>query len=630
MLQFSIITCLTRLLHHFLLKPLLQQPLIVAQILGGILLGPSLLGQDLVLFPRKSRLILDTLSVFGFVLFVFLIGVKTDVSIVARSDRRSLAVGICTFFLPLALSGSLSYLLRSVLSLDDDTSRAIPHIVQMLSMTAFPVVTCFLEELGILNSDIGRLASNSSVICDVCVCSTKIVQFVFTIATTADSFAVVLGSSATAGTYVLVVVFLVRPAALWVIRNTPETGPVRESHLLLSIVAILVAGLFGEAIGIYGTVACLVLGLAVPDGPPLGASLVETLESFVAIILLPLFFSVSGLKVDVFRIRNLKNVGALQLIIMASFLGKLLGSLLPLMAYRIPFQDAFSLGLIMNTKGIVELAFLNHSLNQNVVTDEIYSLMIISMVAITGVITPVVKLIYDPSRRYVAYKRRTILHCKDEDEFRILVTVHRQQDVHPMISLLQASHPTQHSPINLVVLHLVKLMGRSSSLLVAHRTPDEDEEKLPRTQTERIFNAFKKLEQGQPGLFRVDCYKGISPYTMMHNDVCSLALEKRIILIILPFSRKSGCDATSESNHTFRRINRSVLEQAPCSVGILIDHPYLRASHLMKTKTSEFQLAMLFFGGPDDREALGYARRIAKNNSARLKIIRITSSGHEE
>lgn len=171
-------------------------------------------------------------------------------------------------------------------------------------------------------------------------------------------------------------------------------------------------------------------------------------------------------------------------------------------------------------------------------SDEIYTIMIISVLMLSGLISPIVKVLYDPSKRFTAYRRRTILHLRGDEELNILACIHQQENVHSIISLLQLSNTTKASPINLVVLHLIELIGRSSSLLVSYKKWDKPARRP--TKSERIFNVFKRFEQENPGYFSVHCYKGIAPYKTMHNDVCSLALENRTILIILPFQdRKS-------------------------------------------------------------------------------------------
>lgn len=263
------------------------------------------------------------------------------------------------------------------------------------------------------------------------------------------------------------------------------------------------------------------------------------------------------------------------------------------------------------------------------ITEECYAILIISVVVMTGVISPIVKLLYDPSRRYIAFRRRTILHSSHNDELRILACVHSQENVRGIFTLLQVSKPTIESHIDLVVLHLVKLVGQSSSLLVPHRYRDNPS--LNPSQSEQIFNAFKQFEQQNHEVLFVHCYKGISPYATMHNDVCSLALEKRTILIIVPFHKQWTFGKRVETCYAHRHLNNNVLENAPCSVGIFIDRGNMNKSRFLIELPSQYQVAVLFFGGADDREALAYARRMSRHPSVTLTVIRfITTSGSSE
>ena len=114
----------------------------------------------------------------------------------------------------------------------------------------------------------------------------------------------------------------------------------------------------GEVIGINAFISSFVLGLFIPDGPPLGAALVERFDCFVSVLLMPIFFTSCGLKVDIFAIKNFKNVGMIQLVVVAALFGKMIGTMLPPILCRMRLRDALSLGIIMNSKGIAELAIL--------------------------------------------------------------------------------------------------------------------------------------------------------------------------------------------------------------------------------------------------------------------------------
>nr|XP_009606508.1 cation/H(+) antiporter 15-like isoform X2 [Nicotiana tomentosiformis] len=625
----SLISVFTRIIQS-LLKPL-GQPLIVSQILGGVILGPSIIGKNGELsskvFPSKGRSVLDTVSVFGFMLFIFQIGVKIDLSIVLKSSRKALAVGILGFFVPFGLASFTAFLLEKFLSLDQELITLLSRVVILQSMTAYPGIACFLDELKILNSEIGRLASSSSIICDICHWTILSLKYALELAK-AKSVRVTLGSLVSGALYILVIAFGIRPAILWAIRQTPEGKPVKNVYVFVVLVLLLWCGFTGEAIGLSSIVACFLFGLVIPDGPPLGSAIVEKLDCFVSVLLMPPFFTICGLQMNVFSIVRLRNVGVLQLVVLVAFIGKIMGTILPLLFWRVPLRDAFSLALIMNSKGIMELAFLNDFKKNKDTSEENYTIMLISVVVITGVISPLVKVLYDPSRRYIAYKRRTIMHSRENDELRILACIHSQENVRAVISLLQVSNPTKESHVNLVVLHLTKLSGRASSVLVAHRKRDKPS--LNPTQSERIFNAFEKFGQQNNDLIMVQCYKGISPYATMHNDVCSLALEKRTTLIIVPFHKHWIFEKRIETSYAYRHLNKNVLEKAPCSIGILIVRGSTKKSRYAITVPSLYRVVVLFFGGADDREALSYAERMSGHPSVQMTLIRFTRSSSSE
>ncbi|XP_027337486.1 cation/H(+) antiporter 15-like [Abrus precatorius] len=614
---------------HFIslvLKPF-GQPSFVSQILGGVTLGPSILGRNSAftdkVFPSKGRNVLDTIAFFGFMLFIFLIGVKIDPTIIFRSGKRIFAIGVLGFFVPYILSGTVGLILSHFASLDNDVSKVLPTVVEIQCITAFPVISCFLAEFHILNSEIGRLVTSSSLVCDVCFSLVVAIKFAAKLSFT-KSIGVTIGSLFSIALLIVFIVFVVHPAALWAIHQSPEGKPVQEIYICGVFLTLIFCGFVGEVVGMNAVFVSFMVGLAIPDGPPLGAALVDKLDCFVSVVFMPTLFTIVGLRTDVFAIQKMKNFGAIQLIIWISFCGKIVGALLPLLFWKMPFRDAFSLGLIMNCKGTVELALLINLKLKNVINDECFSILVLTLVLITGIVSPVVKALYDPSRRFLAYRRRTIMHHRDDQELRILACIHKQDNVLAILNLLAASNPTEASPFDLVVLHLIKLVGRASSLLVAHM-PCEKPREHP-SQTEKIFNSFKKFEDAYRSKVAFHFYKGISPYATMHNDVCYLALEKRTTFIIIPFHKQWIIGGSTESSFAYKQLNKNVLEKAPCSVGVLIDRGSQKMFWCGYMKESIYHVAMLFFGGADDREGLSCARRMLDQSNVHITLFHFSSS----
>jgi len=328
---------------------------------GGVTLGPSVLGHSTTfvekVFPGKERSVLDTMTFFGFMLFIFLSGVKIDPTITFRSGRKTCALGILGYFVPYILDKVVLYILTRSTSFDNDISKMLPIVIEVQCIAAFPVITRFLSELEILNSEIGRLATSSSLVSEACFILNMTVTFFIKLSLT-KSIVVSIGSFFSSVLLLLFVIFVVHPAALWAIQQSPEGKSVQEIYIWGVLLTLMLCGLLGEIIGINAIVVSFFIGLAIPDGPPLGAALVDKLDCFVSVVCLPMLFIIVGLRTDVFAIKTTKNMLGIQLIICTTFCGKMLGALLPLLYLRMPIRDAFALGFIMNIKGTVEMALL--------------------------------------------------------------------------------------------------------------------------------------------------------------------------------------------------------------------------------------------------------------------------------
>ncbi|WRX10446.1 Cation/H+ exchanger - like 5 [Theobroma cacao] len=279
--------------------------------------------------------------------------------------------------------------------------------------------------------------------------------------------------------------------------------------------------------------------------------------------------------------------------------------------------------LAIAVSGLIEMLVLNVGKDRKVLDDESFAIMVVVAVVMTGIISPIVSTIYRPSRRFVPYKRRTIQTSKLDGELRVLVCIHNPRNVPTMINLLEASHPTKKSPICIYALHLVELTGRASAMLIVHNTRKSGRPALNRTQaqSDHIINAFENFEQ-HAGCVSVQPLTAISPYSSMHEDICSLAEDKRVALVIIPFHKQQTVDGGMEAtNPAFRMVNQNLLANAPCSVGILVDRGLSGSSRLAANEMSH-HVAVLFLGGPDDREALVYAWRMCEHPGTRLTVLR--------
>lgn len=618
-LQLTLVVVTTRILV-FILKPL-RQPRVISEIIGGILLGPSVLGRfekfATHIFPLRSVMVLETMANIGLLYFLFLVGVEMDLQVIRRTGRKAISIAIGGMILPFIIGCVFTLIFQK-----DPTVNQGPYVLFLgiaLAVTAFPVLARILAELKLLNTEMGRIAMSAALVNDIFawILLALAIALAETSANSLASLWVILSSAA----FVVICIFAVRPAIIWMIKRTPEGESFSDFYICLILTGVMISGFVTDAIGTHSVFGAFVFGLIIPNGP-LGVTLIEKLEDFVSGLLLPLFFAISGLRTNVDEITKVTWLG-LAVIITLGCLGKVFGTAAVAHFYKMPLREGITLGLLMNTKGLVEMIVLNVGRDQKVLDDQAFALMVVSAIIMTGIITPIVTIIYHPARRFVPYKRRTIQKSKMDAEMRILTCIHTPRNVPTIINLLEATHPTKKSPICIYVLHLVELTGRASAMLIVHNTRKSGRPALNRTQaqSDHIINAFENFEQ-HAGSVSIQPLTAISPYSSMHEDICNLAEDKRVAFIIIPFHKQQTVDGGMEAtNPAFRMVNQNVLANAPCSVGILVDRGLSGSTRLAANQVSH-HVAVLFFGGPDDREALAYAWRMSEHPGINVTVMR--------
>lgn len=242
----------------------------------------------------------------------------------------------------------------------------------------------------------------------------------------------------------------------------------------------------------------------------------------------------------------------------------------------------------------------------------------------TFITTPVVMAVYKPARRKTDYKYRTIERKNSDTQLRILACFHSTINIPSMINLFETSRGVaKREGLSVYALHLMELSERSSAILMVHKARKNG---LPfwskgrRSDSDHVvvaFEAFQQLSQ-----VTVRSMTSISSMADMHEDICSTAENKRAAIIILPFHKHQRVDGSFETTRTdFRWVNRRVLQHAPCSVGILVDRGLGGTTHVSASNVS-YLITALFFGGPDDCEALAYGARMAEHPGISLNIIR--------
>ncbi|XP_047337414.1 cation/H(+) antiporter 18-like [Impatiens glandulifera] len=621
-LQICLVVVLTRFLA-FLLKPL-RQPRVVAETIGGVLLGPSAFGRSSAylhrMFPARSLTVLDTLANLGLIFFLFLVGLELDLKSIHKTGKKAMMIAVAGITLPFALGIGTSFILRS--TIDEGVNEA-PFLVFMgvsLSITAFPVLARILAELKLLTTEVGRLAMSAAAVNDVV--AWILLALAIALSSKGHSPVISIWVFLSVIGFVLICAFVIPKTFNWMATRCPEGEPTNEFYVCVTFTIVLAAGFVTDAIGIHALFGAFVVGILIPKEGPFAGALVEKVEDLVSGLFLPLYFVSSGLKTNVTTIQGAQSWGLLVLVISTACLGKIVGTVVVSLLCKLPFQEAVALGFLMNTKGLVELIVLNIGKDRGVLNDQTFAIMVLMALFTTFITTPIVIAVYKPAKQNVfrsQHKQRTIERKQtNKSPLRILACFHTNRNIPSLLNLIEASRGTSGG-LHVYAMHLIELTERSSAIRMVQRA-----EKNGLNQIIVAFEDFNLLSK-----VSIKSKTGISRMSNMYEDICTMAENKRVSIIILPFHKHQRLDGQFEITRSeYKQMNLNALEHGPCSVGIFVDRGLGGNSHVTARNVNSV-FTVIFFGGSDDREALSYGARMAEHPGITLVVIRFVYVGEE-
>jgi Kef-type K+ transport system membrane component KefB/nucleotide-binding universal stress UspA family protein len=578
------------------------QPLVIAEITAGIVLGPSLLGwlapeAYAVVFAEESLGVLQLVSQLGLVLFMFLVGLELDPTLLRGRAHTSVAISHTSIVVPFALGAAVAPFLHGMLA--PEGVALLPFTLFLgaaMSITAFPVLARILTERLLLRSRIGAITIACAAVDDV----TAWCLLAFVVATArASGLEGAMLTTAMALVYIAFMFVVVRPLLRKLAQRFASREALTQNVVALVLLCLFLSSWATELIGIHALFGAFLFGSVLPKDGGFAHALAEKLEDLVLVVLLPLFFAFSGVRTQIGLVDSASEWAICGFIIFIACLGKFGGSAIAARLTGMGWRESSAIGVLMNTRGLMELIVLNIGLDLGVISPTLFTMMVIMALVTTFMTTPILQLIY-PAERLAREIMRAAESRQErvvEDRFTPLVCVAYDRTGPGLVTLAAAMRQPGRTAGPAFALNLVPPTNRASFYL--GRTPEEI------SQTALTPALARARELAMP----------LKPISFVSNepaqDICGVASAKGADLVLL------GWHKPVIGQSMLAGIVHEVLEAAPCDVGVFIDRGLSRVQRVL----------VPFIGSMHDHAALALAQRLLHGSGAEITILHVKAPG---
>jgi Kef-type K+ transport system membrane component KefB len=405
----------------------IRQPPVIGEVLAGILLGPSLLGRiapaaSAYILPAHVAPLLNVVAQLGVILYMFIVGLELNVDRLRHRAHATILTSHASIITPFILGSILALYLYPRLATADVpfTSFALFMGVAM-SITAFPVLARILADRRMTETELGVVALTCAAVDDVT--AWCLLAFVVGIVEAKLHGAAVV-ALLTVG-FMALMFLLVRPVIVRLVERDRRRNPgapeaawrahlkgsrdeegsrgvegaaaaVDSEVIALALTGVLLSALTTELIGVHAIFGAFLFGAVIPHDSRLARTLTGKLKDLVTILLLPAFFAFAGMRTRIDLVSSSSEWLMCILITVVATVGKFGGSLAAARLTGMPLRDAAALGILMNTRGLMELIVLNIGLDLGVISPTLFTMMVLMALGTTMATTPLLEMLGAP------------------------------------------------------------------------------------------------------------------------------------------------------------------------------------------------------------------------------------------
>jgi Kef-type K+ transport system membrane component KefB len=373
----------------------IHQPAVIGEVVGGIMLGPSLLGAVspatyAFLLPPETAPFIGVIAQLGVVLYMFVVGLHLDLRVLRSSGRAALLVSHASIVVPFVLGAVLAFALYTDLAGAHVGFTPFALFLGVaMSITAFPVLARILGDKGLQKSELGMLALTCAAIDDVTAwCLLALVVSV--------SQAALAGAIATLGltvAYIALMFLVIRPLIARALPFVDKVERLNQGGLAVVFVTLLLSALATEFIGIHAIFGAFLFGAVIPHTSRVAGEVTARMEDVVRVMFLPAFFAFTGMRTEIGLLSTWDDWLLCAVIITVATLGKFGGAFAAGLASGLGRANSAALGILMNTRGLVELIVLNIGLDIGAISPRLFTMLVVMALVTTFMTSPVLDLI---------------------------------------------------------------------------------------------------------------------------------------------------------------------------------------------------------------------------------------------
>ncbi|MBB4804951.1 Kef-type K+ transport system membrane component KefB [Chryseobacterium defluvii] len=400
----------------------IKQPTVIGEMVAGIVLGPSLVGMyfpefSAFLFPKESLGNLQFLSQIGLILFMYIVGMELDLSILRKKAQDAIVISHASIIIPFALGIGLSYFIYQEFAPDgvQFTSFAL-FIAIAMSITAFPVLARIVQERNLQKTKLGTIVITCAAADDITAwCILAAVIAIVKAGSFASSIYVIIMAIA----YVFLMIKIVKPFLKRIGDLQAGKNTINKPMVAIFFLTLILSSYATEVIGIHALFGAFMAGAIMPENAKFRTLFIDKVEDVALVLLLPLFFVFTGLRTQI----GLLNDGHLWMtagfIILTAVIGKFVGSALTARFLGINWKESLTIGALMNTRGLMELIVLNIGYDLGVLSPEIFAMMVIMALFTTFMTGPALDFI---NFIFKSKKDNVETHDGNDAKYRVLLS----------------------------------------------------------------------------------------------------------------------------------------------------------------------------------------------------------------